>query len=64
MNAKLQDATVKRISDATDQPISRGIDKAVNDCLDQLDELKEKQNGNSIDMSVCDVTKKEMLQDA
>ncbi len=64
MNAKLQDATVKRISDATEHPISRGIDKAVNDCLDQLDELKEQQNGNSIDMSVCDVTKKEMLQDA
>jgi len=64
MQAKLQDETVNRISDTTDQPISRGIDKAVNDCLDQLDELKEIQNGNSIDMSVCDVTKKEMLQDA
>jgi len=64
MNAKLQDSTVKRISDITQQPISRGIDKAVNDCLDQLDELKEQQNGNSIDMSICDVTKKEMEQDA
>lgn len=64
MNAKIQDSTVKRISETIDQPISRGLDKAVNDCLDQLDELKEKQNGNSFDMRVCDETKQEMSQNA
>jgi len=64
MNAKLRESTVKRIEETTEKPISRGIDRAVNDCLDQLDSLKDNQNENSIEMTVCDTTKKEMLENA
>jgi len=64
MNAVLKDNTVKRISEATDQPISKGMDKAVNNCLDQLDELKEQQEGNSFELKVCDETQQEMRRNA
>ena len=64
MNAKLRESTVKRIEETTERPISRGIDRAVNDCLDQLDSLKETQHENSIEMTVCDTTKKEMEDNA
>jgi hypothetical protein len=37
MNAKLNDKTVMRISRILDQPISRGIDKAINSCLDKIE---------------------------
>ena len=46
MNAKLTDSTVKRVEENTDQPISRGMDKAINQCLDELEELRKKQNEN------------------
>jgi hypothetical protein len=36
MNAKLNDKTVMRISQILNQPISRGIDKAINSCLDKI----------------------------
>jgi len=45
MNAKLTDSTVKRVEENTDQPISRGMDKAINQCLDELEDLRKKQNG-------------------
>jgi len=41
MNAKLTDQTVMRLSLAIDQPISRGLDKALNKCLDELDTLRK-----------------------
>ena len=40
MNAKLADQTVMRLALAINQPISRGLDKAINKCLDELDELR------------------------
>ena len=45
MNAKLSNSTVRRVEENTDQPISRGMDKAINQCLDELEELRKKQNG-------------------
>ena len=45
MNAKLSNSTVKRVEENTEQPISRGMDKAINQCLDELEELRKKQNG-------------------
>jgi len=45
MNAKLSDSTVRRVEENTEQPISRGMDKAINQCLDELEELRKKQNG-------------------
>jgi len=43
MNAKLTNKTIMRVSKLIDQPISRGIDKAINICLDRL-ELFEAKN--------------------
>lgn len=53
MNAKLGNSTVKRIERQVDQPLSRGIDKAINQCLDELDELKKERNGKPRVLS-CD----------
>jgi len=48
MNAKLANQTVMRLSLAIDQPISRGLDKAINKCLDELDALRNiKEESNS-----------------
>jgi len=44
MNAKLDDKTVMRISSLINQPISRGIDKAINLCLDRLEVLEAKNH--------------------
>ena len=53
MNAKLDNSTVKRVEEAIDEPISRGMDKAINQCLDELDELRKKENANPRVMT-CD----------
>ena len=45
MNAKLSNSTVKRVEENTEQPISRGMDKAINQCLDELEDLRKKLNG-------------------
>ena len=45
MKPVLKDETVLRIQDMTQEPISRGMDKSINQCLDELEELREKQNG-------------------
>jgi len=42
MNAKLNNKTVMRIQQIINQPISRGIDKAINLCLDILEAQKIK----------------------
>jgi len=48
MNAKLANQTVMRLALAINQPISRGLDKAINKCLDELDELRSiKKESNS-----------------
>lgn len=55
MNAKLENSTVSRIEDNIDSPISRGMDKAINLCLDELEELKQKQNQNGkVQVGTCD----------
>ncbi|MCH7560004.1 MAG: hypothetical protein IIC67_01310 [Thaumarchaeota archaeon] len=46
MNAKLNDKTVMRISQILNQPISRGIDKAINSCLDKLEKSQVKFKGD------------------
>ena len=53
MNARLDSSTVKRVEEIIDEPISRGMDKAINQCLDELDELRKKQNGKPQVMT-CD----------
>jgi len=43
MKPVLSDDTVMRIQKIIDTPISRGMDSAINKCLDKLDELKAEQ---------------------
>lgn len=45
MKPVLRDETVLRVQETIDEPISRGMDSAINKCLDKLDALKaEKTN--------------------
>ena len=42
IQANLKPQTVKRIADIVDKPVTRGIDKMINECFDKL----EKNNCN------------------
>ena len=42
-----------RIEKTIDAPVSRGMDSAINKCLDELDELKKERDGKPIVRS-CD----------
>jgi hypothetical protein len=53
MQPKLNDNTVMRIQDAIEEPVSRGMDTAINKCLDELDELRKERQGKPIVRS-CD----------
>ncbi len=52
MKAEISENTKNRVSEIIDKPVERNFDKAVNQCLDQL------ENGNSVDVLVCDQTEK------
>ena len=45
MNAKLSNSTVQRVENNIEEPISRGMDKAINQCLDELEELRKRVSG-------------------
>ncbi len=42
LHAKIQDETAQRLSEITGRPISKGVDKAINDVCDKLETLEEK----------------------
>lgn len=42
MKAEIKWSTIRRLEENTNRPISRGVDKAIASCLDQLDELKQR----------------------
>ena len=52
LKAKISNETKERISEILDKPVERNFDKAINQCLDKL------ENGNPIDVLVCDQTEK------
>lgn len=52
MKAEISEQTKERVSEILDKPIERNFDKAINQCIDTL------ENGNSIDITVCDNTEK------
>ena len=45
MKPNIKDETVMRVQDITNEPVSRGMDKAINQCLDELEDLRKKLNG-------------------
>lgn len=58
MKADIKERTKQRVSEILDtKPIERNFDKAINQCLDKL------ENGNPIDVLVCDQTEKMSSED-
>lgn len=53
LKPNLKDETVMRVQELTNEPISRGMDKAINQCLDELEKLRAKQNGKP-QIRICD----------
>jgi len=53
LKPNLKDETVMRIQEMTNEPISRGMDKSINHCLDELEELRKRQNGKP-QIRICD----------
>jgi len=48
IQANLKPQTVKRIADIADKPVTRGIDKMINECFDKLQRnCNEKSDGES-----------------
>ncbi len=64
MKPNIQLSTVERIEENIGRPVTHGMDKAFNECLDQLDKLKDKENGqeNKLDC-LCPETKEVAKQD-
>lgn len=58
MKAEITNQTKQRVSEILDKPIERNFDKAINHCLDKL------ENGNSVDVFVCDQTEKMASEEA
>jgi len=57
MNGKVEDSTLERLSEIRGKPVRRGLDTAINECLDKLeDQIDEPQSSPSIE--VCDLTSK------
>jgi len=52
VKAEISDKTKQRVSEIIDKPVERNFDKAINQCIDKL------ENGNSVDVLVCDQTEK------
>jgi len=52
MKAEISEETKERVSEILDKPIERNFDRAINQCLDKL------EDGNSVDVMVCDQTEK------
>ena len=50
--AEISPELKNRVSEILDKPVERNFDKAINQCLDKL------ENGNPIDVLVCDQTEK------
>ncbi len=61
MRAQLSDKNVSRLESVTDIKITKNCDQVLGKALDELETLKsEKEENDSLDMSTCDETKKEM----
>jgi len=54
LKANISNETKERVSEILERPVERNLDKAINECLDSL------ENGNAIEMKICDTTKQEI----
>lgn len=53
MKPVIKDATVLKFQDVMGGPITKGFDQKLNACLDELEDLRKKQNGKPQVMT-CD----------
>jgi len=53
MKPVLKEETVLRVQETVDAPISRGMDNAINKCLDELDALKAEKAKSGKQDSLC-----------
>ncbi len=49
MKPVIRNETVLRIQKIVNEPISRGMDLAINKCLDKLDKFETKKNNEEFD---------------
>lgn len=57
MKAEITKETKQRVSDILEKPVERNFDKAINQCLDKL------EDGTPVDVFVCDQTEKMASED-
>lgn len=55
MNGQISESTLERLSDIRGKPVRRGLDTAINECLDKLEE-QSNDSQSSPSIEVCDFT--------
>ncbi len=66
MNGIIQESTLERMEEIRGKPIRRGLDKAINDCFDELENrnpINAKDNDSEKSIEVCDFTNKMAEED-
>jgi len=53
IQANLKPETVERIAKIADRPVTRGIDKMINLCIDELEKKQKEENQKFRDCSVA-----------
>lgn len=58
MKANISDETIERLADIRGKPIVRGMDSAINECLDTLENKVVATDDQDKVIEVCDFTEK------
>ena len=64
MRIELKPETVQALEDASGQKLSKNGDQIIREIAEKAQDAEVAENGSGLEMTVCDVTKKEMEQDA
>ena len=56
MNGKIEESTLERMEEIRGKPVRRGLDKAINECLDKLENKVVTTNDQGKVIEVCDFT--------
>lgn len=56
MNGRINESTLERMGEIRGKPIRRGLDSAINECLDLLEEQMDStdEQGAAIKVGTCD----------
>jgi len=58
MNGIIEESTLERMEEIRGKPVRRGLDKAINECLDTLENKVVTTNEEDKVIEVCDFTEK------